>query len=674
MGDVDGQESPAREPAIPGATYRLQLNREFTFADVERIVPYLDRLGVTHCYLSPYLKARAGSSHGYDVTDHGSINDEIGTSADFAAMSAALRAAGMGQIADIVPNHMAIMGSDSLWWLDVLENGEASPYAEYFDIDWHPVRPELGGKVLVPVLGDHYGTVLEQGDLRLTLEPGTAELAIHYHDHKLPLDPGTYPAVLGLRTNELGAVLGTDSQDYAEYLSIVHSFEQLPSCRETTEAKIEERRREKEVAKQRLAALLERCAPVKAFVEANRAHVAGRPGQPESFAALHALLERQPWRVAYWQVAADEINYRRFFDINELGALRVERPEVFRATHKLVLQLYRDGHIDGLRIDHPDGLYDPEAYFASLQDAVAAATPERADGPLRRGVFIVCEKILAAHEYLREDWVVDGTTGYDFAFLCSGLTVLADAERAMERCYRSFTGEHVDFDDVLYACKKLVIRVHLSSELTTLANLLNRVAQASWHTRDFTLNGLRDALTEVVACFPVYRTYVTPRGVASEDRSYVEWAVSWARRRDPRTNDDVYDFIEKLLLLDIPPDVPAAQRLRCERFAMKFQQYTAPVMAKALEDTCFYRYVRLASLCEVGADPRRFGISVAAFHHQNRARQRRWPHGLLAGSTHDNKRSEDVRARLNVLTEMPNEWAARRQFPSIGRARGSTAG
>ncbi len=646
-----------RSLVVPSATYRLQLNASFTFADLERIVPYLHRLGVSHCYLSPYLQARPGSAHGYDVTDHAAINSEIGSRADLERLAATLAAHGMGHIADVVPNHMGVMGADSAWWLDVLENGRASQYAEYFDIDWHPVRPELRDKVLVPVLGDHYGTVLESGELALRFDCSTGSLAIHYHEHLLPLDPNTYPAVLARELTTLAAQLGDEDPDYAEYLSIVHSFEHLPMHRETDEALVAERQREKEVAKRRLAELCARSAPVRALVERNCSHVGGRVGHPGTFAALHEVLERQPWRVAFWQVAADEINYRRFFDVNDLAALRMERRDVFEATHALIANMYRDGIVDGLRIDHPDGLYDPGAYFRDLQKAL---TGSASDTNPSRTAFVVCEKILAAHEHLRDDWVVQGTTGYDFSALTTGLTVYSPAERAFDRCYRAFTHDHTAFDALLYECKRLVIRVHLSSELTMLANLLSRIAQDDWHTRDFTLNGLRDALTEVVACFPVYRTYITKdEGVADDDRNHVEWAVSWARQHDQGTNPDLYDFIRSRLLLDLPPEMPPTRRLRCERFAMKFQQYTAPVMAKALEDTCFYRHPKLGSLCEVGADPRRFGVSIAAFHHHNRARQRRWPHNLLAGSTHDSKRSEDVRARLNVLTEMPDEWEQR---------------
>ncbi len=673
VGAAAGDAGKQRALVVPAATYRLQLNGAFTFNDVLQLVPYLARLGISHCYLSPFLKARPGSSHGYDVIDHGAVDPEIGSRQDLDRLATALREAGMGQIADIVPNHMGIMGADNAWWLDVLENGQASPYAEYFDIDWHPARPELRDKVLIPVLGDHYGTALENGELKLVLDADAGALAVYYYEHKLPLDPASYGAVLGLDLEVLGEQLGAEHVELAEYQSVLRALEQLPPHTETDAERRQERLREKEVAKRRLEALCRGSALIRQHVETNVARVSGTAGNPESFAMLHDLLERQAWRVAHWQVAADEINYRRFFDINDLAALRPELPEVLARTHELVAALYRDGVVDGVRIDHPDGLYDPADYLNALQRLLAGGEPAAGteDGS-EAGCYVVVEKILAPHEHLPAGWAAQGTTGYEFAFLTSSLTVFPEAEEALDRCYRTFVGQWEDFDDLVYRCKKLVIRVHLSSELTMLTNLLNRIAQADWHTRDFTVNGIRDALAEIVACFPVYRTYVTARGASAEDRRYLDWAISWARQRDPETNPDLYEFIRRRALLELGESVSPWYRALCERFAMKFQQYTAPVMAKALEDTSFYRYPRLLSLCEVGGDPRRFGTSVAAFHHHNQERARRWPHGMLAGSTHDNKRSEDVRARLNVITELADEWeqrVARWQRLNAGHAR-----
>lgn len=655
------EPGPRRSLVIPGATYRLQVNGDFTFADVGKLVPYLSRLGVSHCYLSPFLKARPGSSHGYDLIDHTSLNPEIGSREDLASLAATLQAAGMGIVADMVPNHMGVMGSDNTWWLDVLENGEASQYAEYFDIDWQPVRSELRDKVLIPILGDHYGSILEGGELKLAFDAEHGSFAVHYHEHALPLDPISYARILALDLEVLAGRLGSDDVDYAEYESLIRAFEQLPARNDPDAERRETRLREKEVAKRRLAALCRRCPTIQEQVDTNVVRLSGLAGEPESFATLHELLESQAWRLAHWQVAADEINYRRFFDINDLAALRIEHADLLEQTHALMAGLYQDGLVDGLRIDHPDGLYDPAGYFRDLQALLSHAEPDQDCVDADAGCYVVAEKILAPHEHLPEDWPVHGTTGYDFSLLVNGLTVYPGAEEALTRCYVDFTGADPDFDEILYESKKLVIRVHLSSELTMLANLANRIAQADWHTRDFTLNGIRDVLAEIVAAFPVYRTYVTPRKVSAEDRNYIDWALANARRRDPETNPDLYEFIRRRLLLDFEGELSAHYRALCERFAMKFQQYTAPVMAKALEDTSFYRYARLLSLCEVGGDPRRFGISVAAFHHHNEARLRHWPHAMLAGSTHDNKRSEDVRTRLNVLSEVADEWSQRVQ-------------
>ena len=666
LGSEGGPARPLRAPVIPRSTYRLQLSADFSFADTERLVPYLARLGVSHCYLSPYLKARPHSSHGYDVVDQQALNPEIGDRIALDSLCDTLRRAGMGQIVDVVPNHMAVMGSDNAWWLDVLENGQASAYAAYFDIDWQPVQSELHGKVLIPVLGEPYGRALENGDLAIEFAAEDGEFAVRYHDHKLPLDPVTYTDILGMGLDALALRLGGDSPEYAEYLSIRHDFGQLPPNDVTDAAQCEQRLREKEVGKRRLAELCRHCQPVREQIETHLAMIAGTPGQPESFERLHQLLERQIWRVAYWQVAADEINYRRFFDINELAGLRQEQPEVLEDTHQLVARLYRDGLVDGLRIDHPDGLYDPAEYFSRLQALLAGRDPRRAVADADGGddgeashAYVVVEKILAGHEHLREDWPVHGTTGYDFMFLSNGLLVYPATEQTLSRSYRGFTGDREEFSEQLYRCKRLIIGVHLSSELTTLANLLNRISRSDWHARDFTLNSMRDALTEITACFPVYRTYVTPRGTSAQDREYIDWAVAWAQQRDKTTSPELYEFIRRLLLLDIPLGLSDVHETRCRRFAMKFQQYTAPVMAKAMEDTSFYRYCRFVSLNEVGGEPSRFGVSVAAFHRQNAERGQRWPHGLLAGSTHDNKRSEDVRARLNVLSEVPGKWQAR---------------
>lgn len=677
---------PKRRPVppqarIPRATYRLQLNRDFSFADAAALVPYLQRLGISHGYLSPYLKARAGSPHGYDIVDHNALNPEIGNAEDYEHLCATLHAHGMAHILDMVPNHMGVGGDDNVWALDVLENGPASAYADFFDIDWQPLKSELRGRLLLPVLGAPYGRVLEGGELKLVFDADQGSLAVRYHQHLFPLDPQSYPFVLGHALERLAQALGREHPELLGYQTLITGFRNLPGREQRSVEGLEERRRDKEIHKQRLAELAARCPPIRSFVEENVAVFNGAPGEPASFDLLHELLEQQAYRPAHWRVAADEINYRRFFDINDLAGLRMENPQVFALTHRFVIDLIAQGKIAGLRIDHPDGLYDPAAYYRRLQAAVAAALagepisvdPPRpsSEGP-RAGagesntagtlppaqvkpLYLVAEKILAGYEYLPEDWLVFGTTGYDFANLVNGLFVHAPSERALDRIYRRFLGYEPNFDELLYERKKLIMRVSLPSELNVLATRLSRIAEAARDTRDFTLTALRSALVEVVACFPVYRTYVDGERATATDRRYVEWAIAQAKKRSLAADITIFDFIRDVLLLERAP--PSEQNRQAIRdFAMRFQQYTAPVMAKGLEDTSFYIHNRLVSLNEVGGDPRRFGVSIAAFHHANQERARRWPHTMLATSTHDNKRAEDVRARINVLSELAEEW------------------
>lgn len=639
----------------PRATYRLQLNHTFTFDQARQVVPYLAALGISHVYASPCLKARAGSLHGYDIVDHHSLNPEMGSQEDFGAFVDALHAQGMGLILDWVPNHMGIGCPANTWWLDVLENGQASPYAAYFDIDWHPIRESLRGKVLLPVLGDHYGKVLENGELRLEFDPQHGEFHVRYYERRLPLDPETYPDILARSVERLAALPGEEGHVLIEWHGLIASFEQLRASRSAPL----ERARAAAACKQRLAALHQQSPSVQAFVGEQLAAFEGWPGQPDSFDALHALLERQSFQLASWRVASDEINYRRFFDINDLACLRQENPDVFEATHRLILALITDGSVDGLRVDHPDGLYDPGDYFRRLQTAASRALDAAAaepNGDAERPLYLAAEKILAGYEHLREGWRVTGTTGYEFANLVNGLFIQPGAERELTRLYRHHTGQDPDFDPVLYHCKRQIIRSDLSSELNTLVNLLSGIAQADRSTRDFTVNGLRDALTEVVAYFPVYRTYITAHGASEEDRRFVAWAVAQAKKRSPDSGAAFFEFIQSILLLDKIDAAPPEQRARIVRFAMKFQQYTAPVMAKGMEDTAFYIYNRLVSLNEVGGDPRRFGVSLAAFHHANQQRLERWPESMLSISTHDSKRSGDVRARINLMTELAGEW------------------
>lgn len=630
-------------------TYRLQFNRDFTFADATALIPYLHALGISHIYASPYLKARTGSLHGYDIVDHGALNPEIGDAESYRAMIEALHRHGMGQILDIVPNHMGVGGDDNQWWLSVLEHGQASPFAAYFDIDWKPEKPELTGKVLLPFLGDHYGKVLEAADLKLRFDPDCGEFSVYYHEHRFPIDPATYPVILSRLPDSASA----DTMPHhakEEFQRLTDALTKLPSRAPGHDA----RPTAAGEYKQRLAQLADTVHGVAEHIRRRVAAVNGAAGDPASFDDLHWLLEQQAYRLSYWQVARDEINYRRFFDINELAALRMENPQALRATHGLIARLVREGQVDGLRVDHPDGLYDPRQYLVDLQALLADAPAEAAGKPSE--TYVVVEKILATHERLPETWPVSGTTGYDFSHAVNGLFVDPAGQRALTALYARFTGNRAPFEEIIYHCKKLIMRTQLSGELSVLANLLNAIAQADRHTRDFTLMGLRNALTEVVACFPVYRTYVSPRDGSAVDRDYIRWALAQARKRSPAADRFTFDFIHRILSLENLDEYPAELCAKVVQFAGSFQQYTSPVMAKGLEDTAFYRYNRLVSLNEVGGDPDTFGVSLQAFHYINSERARRWPLAMLSTSTHDSKRGEDVRARLNVLSEMPDLW------------------
>jgi (1->4)-alpha-D-glucan 1-alpha-D-glucosylmutase len=645
-----------KKRTIPCATYRLQFSKDFTFAHATELVPYFQALGISHIYASPCLKARANSSHGYDIVDHDSLNPELGGNEQFETLVDTLHAHGMGLILDLVPNHMGIAGGENVWWNDVLENGQASPFASYFDIDWHPIKEELGGKVLLPVLGEHYGKVIENGKLVLEFDCQRGQFGIRYWDHRFPVDPETYPTILGYEIERLAALVAEESHVMTEWHSLIADFEQIRATRNTPL----ERARAAAGCKQRLTELHGQSRAVRKFLEETTAAFNGTMGEPRSFDNLHQLLAQQSFRLAYWRVAADEINYRRFFDINELAGLCQENPDVFESTHRLVLALIADGSADGLRIDHVDGLYDPAGYCRRLREAVTRMAGEPPTGTgeeSTRPLYLVVEKILGGFEHLREDWPVDGTTGYEFSALVNGLFVHPEAEAALTRVYTNFVGRRPPFEEVIYQCKRQVIRTQLSSELTMLTNMLNRIAQADRATRDYTLYGLREALLEVVACFPVYRTYITADGVSSEDRRFVEWAIAQAKKRSSAAADiTVFDFLLDILLLRNLEIAGAEYRSRVLRFTMRFQQYTAPVMAKGMEDTAFYAYNRLLSLNEVGGDPRRFSVTVAAFHHANLQRLHRWPHAMLNTSTHDSKRGEDVRARLNLLSELASEW------------------
>ncbi len=655
----------------PVSTYRLQFHRDFTFRDAIRIFPYLASLGITDCYCSPYLLARPGSRHGYDISDHTRLNPEVGSEADYEAFVAALREHGLNQLLDFVPNHMGIDPRTNRWWRDVLENGPSSIYGGFFDIDWTPVKPELQGKVLLPILGDQYGGVLERGELTLSFDG--ALLHLHYFDHLFPINPRRSTVVYESGLDRLREELTDDDRDLREFLSILTELKNLPDYRQTDSESKAERHREKEVARERLARLVERSPRIRQHIEEATAAFNGEPGKPESFDRLHRLLEEQPYRLAYWRTAAHEINYRRFFDINDLAGLRMEDPDVFEATHVLVARLIGDRAVSGLRIDHPDGLYDPREYFNRVQEMAARELGKHEEVP-PAPLYVIAEKILSADERLPPGWPIEGTTGYNFLNEVNGLFVDPAGARPLRRIYRRISRQMASFEDVVYQCKKLITRTSLASELNVLAHSLDELSETNRRYRDFTLNSLREVLGEVVACFPVYRTYVNLEGWSASDRRVIETAVRRARRRNPALESSAWDFLREILLprqageqgreepengfdrrAAYPPPEPEEYRQRLD-FTMRFQQYTAPVQAKGLEDTAFYRYNLLLSLNEVGGDPGRFGRSPADFHAANAARRERWPAEMISTATHDTKLGEDVRARINVLSELVDDW------------------
>ncbi len=642
----------SQTPPIPSSTYRLQFNRTFTFNDARAIVPYLHELGISDCYASPYFQARAESLHGYDITDHNKLNAAIGTRAEYDAWIAELHTRQMGQVLDFVPNHMGIGEPLNQWWMDVLENGPSSAYAPYFDIDWHPLKSDLAGKVLLPILGDQYGRVLERGELKIRYEDGA--FFLNYFDHEFPIAPGTYRYVLNLALKILEPQ--HESDFYPEFQSIITALENLPRRDETDAERVELRAREKEIIKRRLGRRCEEAPQVLAAIGQALEQINGLPGDARSFDPLDELLNDQAYRLAFWRVAAEEINYRRFFDINDLAAIRMELPEVFDATHKLLLELVGARAVTGLRIDHPDGLYRPKEYFAKLQQRCAEALGESLpDG--ERAIYLVVEKILSGHEMLPGDWPVHGTTGYEFGRLVTSLLADRSNEDAITRTYRRFIGHSIHFGHLVYAKKRLVMRLSLANDVNVLGSMLDRLSEKNRWFRDFTLDALERAVSETIACFPVYRTYLTPDAPVSDaDCAVIQRAIAEAKRRNPALEESVFNFLRDILLFRFPENLDEEARAEHANFVLKFQQSTGPIMAKGLEDTSFYIYNRLAALNEVGGEPQQFGVEIEEFHAHNLAVQRAWPSTLLATSTHDTKRSEDVRARMVAISEVPHLW------------------
>jgi len=611
--------------STPCATYRVQLHAGFTFDDAAAIVDYLADLGVSHLYCSPFLQAAPGSTHGYDVVDHHRLNAELGGEEAYARLCQALAARGMSQLVDIVPNHMAITGRENAWWWDVLENGPSSRYASYFDIDWDPPEERLRLRVLMPILGDHIGRALERGEIRLEREGGS--FMIRYFDHTAPVSPRSLDELL----IPVAERVGSD-----HLASMAHAFGRLPPSIATDRDSVEERHRDKEVLRENLAELFDQQPEAAAAVDEA---VAALNADPD---ALDALLERQNYRLAYWRVAGQELDYRRFFDITTLIGLHSENLFVFADTHEKMIELIRAGHVAGLRVDHVDGLRQPAEYLRLLRQTAGPDT------------YVVVEKILEADERLPESWAVDGTTGYDFAARVNGLFVDPAGEAPLTELYGSFTGSAtVDYQALVHENKHLVMREVLAADINRLTNMLMRVCERHRRYRDYTRPELQLAIREILANLDVYRTYVRPGGAPSseEDVARVGAATARAAAHCPDADPDLFAFVGEVLLrrVDGEPE---------DDFALRFQQLSGAVMAKGVEDTTFYQYNRLVSLNEVGGDPGRFGTTVDVFHQANALVEEQWPGTLLATSTHDTKRSEDVRARISLLSEIPNEWGA----------------
>lgn len=619
---------------IPLATYRIQFNPAFGFQAAKEIVPYLAELGISDLYASPVLKARRGSLHGYDIVDPTHLNPQLGTEADFEALSRELKAHDMRWLQDIVPNHMAFDPENEML-MDVLENGESSEFFHFFDVNWVHPYPSIRGRLLAPLLGRFYGDALEQGEIRIRY--GADGFAIHYYDLAFPVKIETYVHLLTHGLAALRGELGGDDPDLVKLLGILYVLRTLPSG-----AEIRERHDQLKFIKKTLWELYTNNPHIQRFIDENVCTFNGVSGRPETFALLDNLLSEQLFRLSFWKVATEEINYRRFFNINQLLSVRVEDEEVFRRTHSRIFALIDAEHINGLRIDHIDGLYDPKQYLARLRGRY----PE---------LYVVAEKVLEREEQLPPSWPVQGTTGYDFLNYVNGLFCREDHERRFARLYSGFVGSKPGYEDMVADKKRLIMGRHMAGDIDNLAHLLKEISSRDRFGSDITLYGLKRALVEVMAHFPVYRTYISREDATENDYSYIKLAVDKAVQSNPALLNELR-FIERFLLLEFGCCPSEAERERWIEFVMRFQQFTGPLMAKGFEDTTLYIYNRLLSLNEVGGTPDIFGIDLGEFHRFNQRRFQDWAHTLNATSTHDTKRGEDIRARLNVLSEMPEDW------------------
>ncbi len=637
-GRPDQQPDRPRPTKIPSTTYRVQLGPGFTFDDAAGIAGYLSKLGVSHLYCSPFLQAASATSAGYDVVDHAKLDDRLGGPEGYRRLTERLDAVGLGQLLDIVPNHMALHGRANAWWWDVLENGPASRYASYFDIDWDPPERKLTATVLMPILADRYGRVLEAGELRVSRDGGS--FIVSYGDQQAPLSPRSLDELLataaaqaeGNAAQAEGNAAQAGAEGSADLKAIAADLGNLPHAILTDRAAVAERHHGIAELRTRLTTLCDQHPDLAAAIDAEIDAVNADPDR------LDELLGRQNYRLAYWGTAAEDLSYRRFFDIDRLAGLRVERDEVFDDVHRLVVELVRQGSLDGLRVDHVDGLADPEGYLTRLRAATGDA-------------YIVVEKILGPDEELPGSWPVAGTSGYGFLNLVNQLFIDPAGGKTMLADYASFTGQTASFDEIAHASKLEIMAEDLATEVERLTSQLADICESHRRQRDYTRRELRESLREVLAAFAVYRCYSRPgHEVTFADRAKVAAAVTSARQRRPDLDPELLDFIGGLLVLRYEGGQEA-------RFAVRFGQVSAPVMAKGTEDTAFYRYQPLVALNEVGGDPATFGSTVPDFHDAMTYAALHWPDAMLTLSTHDTKRSGDVRARISVLSELPEAWA-----------------
>jgi (1->4)-alpha-D-glucan 1-alpha-D-glucosylmutase len=623
--------------AIPIATYRLQLTADFDFDAAAAVVPYLKALGISHLYASPFMKARKGSTHGYDIVDHTQFNPELGGEAGFGRLSEALKSHDIGLILDFVPNHVGVHFADNPWWLDVLEWGQASPHAASFDIDWDQLPYRARGGVLLPIIGSSYGEALEKGDIELRYDPGDGSFSAWYFEHRLPIAPQRYSEILRAIVKQAGAAAspaGKAVLDLASrYTGLSHP-----------------NRQEAPAFKQALKDIAGGADIVARGLEAYRA----QPGRTTQITALHHLLERQHYKLGHWRLASSDINYRRFFDINTLAGLRVEDASTFSAMHRLVRKLIAEDRLQGLRLDHIDGLRDPAQYFQRLRRLIRDA-----QGEARKPFYMVIEKILGEGEALRAFSGIHGTTGYEWLNVITLALVGGNGLGALDETWRQISNMPPKLAPVVKEAKRRVLETLLTSEFIVLTRLLARIASGHYSTRDYSADSLRQALELYVLHFPVYRTYLTSTGSTAHDHALISETIEKARADWFAADDGIFDFLRDTLTMDlIKPGRAPHSAPRVRRFALKVQQFTGPVMAKALEDTAFYRYHRLLALNEVGGDPAAGALPVDAFHDMMRNRAGKWPHGMTATATHDTKRGEDARARLIALSEIPGEWAS----------------